>query len=95
MILSHSGWRGVFSVSGDEEDRTGEISIAQGVVAAAAAAVFAKYLRAKAGADKSGTPVVLVGRDSRPSGSRLADVVNAVLVSHNCMPRYAGIVAAP
>jgi phosphoglucomutase len=95
MILSHSGWRGVFSVSGNEEDRTGEISAAQGAIAAAAAVVFAEYLRAKAGADKSGPPIVLVGRDSRPSGKALADVVNAALMSHNCEPRFAGIVAAP
>jgi phosphoglucomutase len=95
MILSHSGWRGIFSASGDEEDRTGEISMAQGIVAAAAAAVFAEYLRAKAGAGKSGTPVVLVGRDSRPSGTCLANLVNAALMRYNDTPRYAGIAAAP
>jgi phosphoglucomutase len=94
MILSHSGWRGVFSVSGDEEDRTGKISAAQGIVAAAAAVVFAEYLRSGAAADKS-RPVALVGRDSRPCGKALADIVNAALVSHNCEPRYAGITAAP
>jgi phosphoglucomutase len=95
MILSHSGWRGVFSASGDEEDRTGEISMAQGVVAAAAAAVFAEYLRHKTVADKHGTPVVLVGRDSRPSGARLAVLVNAALMRYNDTPHYAGIIAAP
>ncbi|MDR2922769.1 MAG: phosphatidylglycerol lysyltransferase [Treponema sp.] len=94
MILSHSGWRGVFSVSGDEEDRTGKISAAQGIVAAAAAVVFAEYLRSGAAADES-RPVVLVGRDSRPSGKALADMANAVLIAHNCEPRYAGITAAP
>jgi len=95
MILSHSGWRGIFSVSGDEEERTGEISMAQGAVAAAAAAVFAEYLRAKAGTGKSEPPIVLVGRDSRPSGARLAVLVNAALIRYNCTPRYAGIAAAP
>jgi len=95
MILSHSGWRGVFSVSGDEEDGTGEISAAQGAIAAAAAIVFADYLGSKAGAGKSGSPVVLVGRDSRPGGNRLADIVNAALMSRNIEPRFAGIVAAP
>jgi phosphoglucomutase len=94
MILSHSGWRGVFSVSGDEEDRTGEISAAQAVMAAGAAAVFAEYLRLRAEADKS-RPVVLVGRDSRPSGRALADAVNAALMAHNCETRFAGITAAP
>jgi phosphoglucomutase len=92
MILSHSGWRGVFSVSGGEEDRTGKISAAQGAIAAGAAVVFAEYLRSKSG---SGQPVVLVGRDSRPSGKALSGAVNAALMSHNCKPRYAGIVAAP
>jgi phosphoglucomutase len=93
MILSHSGWRGVFSVSGDEEDRTGRISTAQGVVAAAAATVFAKYLRTKAATDKP--PTVLVGRDSRPSGKALTNIVNSALMTHNCKPRFAGITAAP
>jgi phosphoglucomutase len=95
MILSHSGWRGIFSVSGDEEDRTGEISMAQEVIAAAAASVFAEYLNSKAGTGKSEPPIVLVGRDSRPSGARLANIVNAALMAHNCEPRFAGIVAAP
>jgi phosphoglucomutase len=95
MILSHSGWRGIFSASGDEEDRTGEINAAQGVAAAAAALVFAEYLRAKAEADKSTAPVVLVGRDSRPSGKALANLVNAALMRYNDTTRYAGIVAAP
>jgi phosphoglucomutase len=95
MILSHSGWRGVFSVSGDEEDRTGGISTAQASIAAGAAVVFAEYLRSKDAAGKSGPPVVLVGRDSRPSGKAIADIVNAALMSHNCEPRYAGITAAP
>jgi len=95
MILSHSGWRGIFSVSADEEDRTGEISAAQGIIAAGAAVVFAEYLRTKGGAGKTGTPVALVGRDSRPSGTRLADIVNAALMSHNCETRFSGITAAP
>jgi phosphoglucomutase len=93
MILSHSGWRGVFSVSGDEEDRTGAISVAQGVIAAATAMVFAEYLRSKNATDKP--PTVLVGRDSRPSGKALTNIVNAALMTHNCKPRFAGITAAP
>jgi phosphoglucomutase len=95
MILSHSGWRGVFSVSGDEEDRTGVISMAQGIIAAAAAVVFAEYLHPKAGEGKSEPPIMLVGRDSRPSGKALADIVNTTLMTHNCEPRFAGITAAP
>jgi phosphoglucomutase len=94
MILSHSGWRGVFSVSGDEEDRTGAISAAQASIAAAAAVVFAEYLNSGT-TDRSRPPMVLVGRDSRPSGKALADMVNAALMSHNCEPRFAGITAAP
>ena len=44
MILSASGWRKVFAVSGEEEDATEEIGAANGVIAALIAQVFADYI---------------------------------------------------
>jgi len=46
MILSASGWRGIFAVSGGEEDTTAEISPAHKVISGAAALIFAEYLGA-------------------------------------------------
>lgn len=40
MILSPSGWRGVFAASGNEEDAGSEINPAMGIIAAAGAIVF-------------------------------------------------------
>ena len=88
MILSHSGWRGVFAVSGDEEDKTEEISEAHRIIAASAALVFAEYLR-----KQGNNPLVLIGTDTRPTASAIAEAMISALSGNNI--RYAGIVAAP
>lgn len=93
MILSHSGWRGIFAASGGEEDRTGEISEKHSIIVAAAAVVFAEYIRGLS--DGSNEPLVLLGTDTRPTGTAIADVITRVLSVYGCRVRYAGIVAAP
>jgi phosphoglucomutase len=90
MILSHSGWRGVFAATGGEEGRTGEISGAHRIIAAGAAVVFADYLHGLG--DK---PLVLIGRDTRPTGKAIAEAIISVLPACGCRVRCAGIVAAP
>jgi phosphoglucomutase len=90
MILSHSGWRGIFAADGGEESRTKEISAAHRTIAAAAAEVFAGYLR-----DGSGEPLVLVGCDTRPTGRAITRVMIPVLRECGCRVRYAGFVSAP
>ena len=98
MILSHSGWRGVFAVSGDEEDGTAEIGAGHGVIAAGAAVAFAGYLRERAGGDGRGNgsrPTVLIGSDTRPTGKAIARVMIPALLASGCAVRYAGFVAAP
>jgi phosphoglucomutase len=92
MILSHSGWRGIFAADGGEESTTGAISAAHRTIAAGAAAIFAEYLYNKHEHDK---PLVLVGSDTRPTGPALADVMLPVLLDCGCRVRYAGVVAAP
>jgi phosphoglucomutase len=91
MILSHSGWRGIFAADGGAESVTGEISAAHRVIAAGAAAVFADYLRELG----SGKPLVLLGRDTRPTGKAIARAMIPVLRKRGCRVRYAGVVAAP
>ena len=94
MILSPSGWRGVFALSGagygaghgDEESAAPDISEAQRIIVAAAAKVFADY--APPGA-------VIVGRDTRPTGAAIADAVLGALIGEGRELRYTGVVSAP
>ena len=96
MILSHSGWRGIFAASGDEEDAGAEIGLGHMAIAAGAAMAFADYLRMQGDLQKQdGQPVVLLGSDTRPTGESIAAVMIRVLLSCGCKVRYAGFVAAP
>ncbi|MCL2441799.1 MAG: phosphatidylglycerol lysyltransferase [Treponema sp.] len=87
MILSASGWRGVFAADGDEESKTDQITARHKVFAGTAARIFAEYL--------GGSPVVLLGTDTRPTGKAIIEAMIPVLLSLGCDVRYAGIVAAP
>ncbi|MDR0377619.1 MAG: phosphatidylglycerol lysyltransferase [Spirochaetaceae bacterium] len=92
MILSASGWRGVFAAGGGEETRTPEISAAHAVIAAAAAKVFADYLKRTSGA---AAPAVIIGMDTRPTGPAIADVMTRVFMGEGCAVGCAFITAAP
>jgi phosphoglucomutase len=87
MILSASGWRGIFAADGNEESVSEEISEGFRAVAAAAACVFADYL--------GGTGRVLVGTDTRPTGPAIAAVVIRALLAKGCAVRFLGVAAAP
>jgi phosphoglucomutase len=91
MILSPSGWRGIFSIDGDEENSTGDISPSFGIIIAAGAAVFADYLKNKGAKN----PVVLLGRDTRPTGKATADILIRAFLASGCIVKYTGIAAAP
>ncbi|MDR2181638.1 MAG: phosphatidylglycerol lysyltransferase [Treponema sp.] len=93
MILSPSGWRGVFAAGGDGESADEEISAPHSIIAAAGAVVFAGFL-ARLGAAGE-TPVVLLGRDSRPTGKRIAALMRRVFLASGCRVLDTGIVAAP
>jgi phosphoglucomutase len=90
MILSASGWRGVFAEN--SEDKTGAISDAHKLISAAAAAAFATYLKEIAPGDP---PLVLVGTDTRPTGSAIAEIVIASLLAASCEVRFVSVSAAP
>jgi phosphoglucomutase len=89
MVLSASGWRGVFAADGDGESLSKEISGEFRIVAAAAAWVFADYL------NDPGAPCVLVGTDTRPTGPAIAAVVIRALLAKGCAVRFLRAVAAP
>ncbi|MDR2740637.1 MAG: phosphatidylglycerol lysyltransferase [Treponema sp.] len=92
MILSASGWRGVFAASGGEESPAPEISSAHAVIAAAAAKVFAEYLKKTT---SGGAPAVVIGMDTRPTGPAIADVMTRVFLGEGCSVQYAFVTAAP
>jgi len=87
MILSASGWRGIFAADGSEESKTDQISEEHKIFCASAAKVFAQYLGSQ--------PLVLLGTDTRPTGKAIAETMIPVLLSLGCEVRYAGVVAAP
>jgi phosphoglucomutase len=88
MILSASGWRGVFADS--EESKSEQISKAHNIICACAALVFAEFLR---GGTESA--VVLLGTDTRPTGTAIVRTMIPILLACGCNVRYAGITAAP
>ncbi|MEW6564796.1 MAG: phosphatidylglycerol lysyltransferase [Spirochaetota bacterium] len=92
LILSASGWRTVFAPSGNEEDNDSSISSAHYIIAATAGLVFSDYIKTKSGKKN---PVLLVGQDSRPTGTAIADTIIKILLATGCEVRYAFIISAP
>ncbi|MEE0133730.1 MAG: phosphoglucomutase [Treponema sp.] len=91
MILSASGWRKVFALSGDEEDTTTEIGAANGVLSALIAQVFADYIIQRCG---PGCKIAL-GLDARPTGTQIGDIIARVLAGRGIQVEYLFITAAP
>ena len=90
LILSASGWRKVFAVSGNEEDASPEIGLANRVLAAHMANAFADYL-GTLNIQKS----LLLGRDTRPTGEAIADIMCRVFLARGISVRLIGVCAAP
>ena len=99
MILSASGWRGIFDIDG-EEGKTGHISPAYRIISASAALIFAEYLSkiaetAKLTDTEPQKVQILLGSDTRPSNKAIIEVMIPVLLSAGCDICYAGFTAAP
>ncbi|MDR2101397.1 MAG: phosphatidylglycerol lysyltransferase [Treponema sp.] len=92
MILSASGWRGIFAANGDEESTAGEIRPVHRVIVSAGAKVFADYLKKNRGTEH---PVIIVGMDTRPTGEAIADSMIRTFIAEGCRVRFAFITAAP
>jgi phosphoglucomutase len=94
MILSASGWRGIFAVNSlgtpDEENKTVEITPVHKIITGAAAFIFSEYLR-----KSKNNPLVLLGMDTRPTGRAIADAMIPVLLASGCNVRFSGFTAAP
>ncbi|MCL2834646.1 MAG: phosphatidylglycerol lysyltransferase, partial [Treponema sp.] len=67
MILSASGWRGVFAANSGDESFGSEISAGRRIFCAAAAMAFSGYLKKL---NKKGD--IIMGRDTRPTGAAIA-----------------------
>ena len=92
MILSASGWRKIFAESGGAEDSTPSIGKANTLISTLIGETFAEFLLEKRPPCK---PVVIVGRDTRPTGGEIAkDLVKALLYSGVAV-HYVGVTAAP
>lgn len=102
MILSASGWRKVFAISGNEQDRTamiGETNIALSIYAAQ---VFADYLKRKktdSNINKNNSneqnPTVVVGMDARPTGPAICEAAVKTFIKNDLNVKFLGITAAP
>ena len=92
MILSASGWRKVFAISGQEQDHTtliGETNIAISIYSAS---VFADYVKEQTGKSK---PVILLGMDARPTGPAIAEAAIKTFIKKDVELKFIGITAAP
>jgi phosphoglucomutase len=93
MILSTSGWRGVFAESGGEESHETAVSPSHKLIAAAAAGVFLEFLAARKG--ESGAKEVILGRDTRPTGETIAGAMIPVILASGFTLRYISVAPAP
>ncbi|MDR0569410.1 MAG: phosphatidylglycerol lysyltransferase [Spirochaetaceae bacterium] len=89
MILSPSGWRGVFARDGGGESKCAEIAPEHTLIARAGAKVFADSLR------RSGDPVIILGMDTRPTGPAIAEAMIRAFIAEGCKVQFAGVTAAP
>lgn len=91
MILSTSGWRAIFAP--DEQSQSGSLDEVHRDIVAVAAHCFFSLLTQKTGG--AGSPVIVIGSDTRPTGPAILDTVLRVFVSRGVAVRDLGIVASP
>ncbi len=90
MVLSPSGWRGVFGGSDESLDRS--ISTTHRDLVALAAELFADTVVDRGDA---GAITIVVAIDTRPTGAAIADTAMRVFVSRSLQVRWLGVAAAP
>ena len=92
MILSASGWRKVFAASGNGESKTKEIGRTNECLCALIAKTFAQYITVQTGKK---APQVVIARDTRPTGQKIADIVIRTLLGCGIKVQYLDIASAP
>jgi len=91
MILSASGWRTVFAADGNEESTTTDLKEEHILLCHAIGFVFSDFLKITL---KEGQAVIL-GRDSRPTGSKIGSIICSVLSAQNFKLEWLDVVCAP
>jgi len=94
IILSASGWRKVFSASGDEEDRSPIVKPQDIVIAGLMARTFADWLAGHKRTQHNKLTIAL-GIDTRPTGKILADAAIRAVLSTGMRVSYLFIAPAP
>lgn len=92
LILSASGWRKVFAVSGNENDADSKIGEENTALAMLAAETFTDYIREQTGKEHI---CLVCGIDTRPTGPEIADAMIRVLLAKHVAVKYVGVNAAP
>jgi phosphoglucomutase len=87
LVLSASGWRGIFAASANEEDSDCAVRPEFLALAALMADSFADYVQKNA--------VVVLGRDTRPTGEKVALAMFSAFLNRGLAVEYLGIVCAP
>jgi len=88
MILSASGWRGIFAEEGDEKSPSPSLSPAHRIIAGGAALAFSEFLGRREGG-------VILGMDTRPTGPAIGEAILAVLLALGREAFFGGILCAP
>ncbi len=91
MVLSASGWRKIFAASGELEDNTKLITETDKILVCHIANSFLEFLKSEA---KQINTIVL-GRDSRPTGEILEEILIKIFSSSSYNIKVIGITAAP
>lgn len=94
MIVSASGWRKIFALSGNEEDSGEDISSVANLVSGIMVYSFIDFFQIEGLKKTSGLSLV-IGMDSRPTGPALADPMLRTLISLGVNVEYLFITAAP
>ena len=89
MIISASGWRKVFASDGNEDSMNKELSEADSLIAAGIGYIFSKWAREK------GCKTVAIGRDARPTGEAICQIVAGTAQQLGLSIQYLAIAAAP
>lgn len=97
MILSASGWRKIFAISGDEEDKSENLSIEDKYLSGFIALALAKHLNCFDGTKKVNhePTTVLIAMDARPTGPAIADIIIRIFISLDIKVKSLFIAAAP
>lgn len=90
LIISASGWRGVFAKDGKENSRESEIDEKDRLMVATATESFVTFI-----SNFTQRPALVVARDNRPTSPAITEAVIRTLLLERVQIMYTGISSAP